>query len=220
MPAKVTDADDRGQAEQPDERRGSEPETRQTPNARMMPTSSTRKMKRERNCASRKSALAHRRRDHELQRLLEARVHDREADAPDAGAHQVHAEEARQQEVDVARALLVDADDARRRRVRPSRARAGSRRPLPAARGARRGASVSKRYTGPAPAGSSTSSEILPVRKAVQSRLAVGIHARLQRGRTFRAPAEIADAAGPSTTPTGSGIGRPCRGRRSRGRAP
>ena len=56
----------------------------------------------------------HRRRDQALQQVAVARHHQREADAPHPGAHQVHAEQTGHQEVDVARARLGDLTACRR----------------------------------------------------------------------------------------------------------
>ena len=53
-------------------------------------------------------AAPRRRGDQPLQQVAVARDDQREADAPHAGAHEVHAEQARHQEVDVARAGLGD----------------------------------------------------------------------------------------------------------------
>ena len=58
----------------------------------------------------------HRRRHQPLEQLLAPRVDDREADAPDAAAHDVHAEQAGNHEVDVARARLANERIARRGR--------------------------------------------------------------------------------------------------------
>ena len=49
----------------------------------------------------------HRRGDETLEQFLLARVDDREAEAPDAAAHDVHAEQAGHHEIDVARAVLA-----------------------------------------------------------------------------------------------------------------
>jgi hypothetical protein len=65
-------------------------------------------------------AAAHRRRHEALEQLLLARLHHREADAPDAAPQQVHAEQPRDEEVDVPRAGLGHALVAYGRRVRPA----------------------------------------------------------------------------------------------------
>ena len=64
--------------------------------------------------------LAHGGRDHQLQGFLQPRVDDRKADAPDPGSHEVQAQDARQEEINVARAFLVNSNLARGRRVAPS----------------------------------------------------------------------------------------------------
>ena len=66
---------------------------------------------------------SHRRSDEELEELAGALLDEREADRPHAGAHEIHAEEARHQEVDVARAALGHLEHLRRRSGRFCRRR-------------------------------------------------------------------------------------------------
>ena len=58
----------------------------------------------------RKSALLHRRGEEPLEQLAHAHVDGHEADAPQAAAHEAHAQQARHQKVDVPPARLVDFD--------------------------------------------------------------------------------------------------------------
>ena len=120
---------------------------------------------------SRKSRAAHRRGDEALEQLARAHLDDREADAPQAARHQVHAEQARDEEVDVARAGLGHA-----RVVRPAVGIDAARGALQgvvddaaradAALGARRVEAVGARR---AP-GATTTSATLPVRSACARR--------------------------------------------------
>src|SRR2546422_5289437 len=55
-----------------------------------------------------------------LQQLLGARLHDREAHPPQAASHEVHAEKAGDEEIDVARPRLRDALVAHHRGIGPA----------------------------------------------------------------------------------------------------
>ena len=103
--------------------------------------------------ASRKSLAPHRRGQEPLEQLADPHIDDHKADAPQAAAHQAHADHAGQQEVDVPRAgLLVDASTVAaaagriraaqqgtpRRRSGPGRLRSDAARPRAGSRRCRR----------------------------------------------------------------------------------
>src|SRR6266705_3175277 len=110
-------------------------------------------------------ALAHRRRHVALQQLLGARLHDREAHPPQAASHEVHAEEAGDEEIDVARPRLRDALVAHHRGICPT-VRALHRRvhleAREAALGAGRVVAVHDRITGRHAEGDATGAKLEP----------------------------------------------------------
>ena len=144
-----------------------------------------------------------------LEQLAVARDHQREADAPHARAHEVHAEQARHQEVDVARAGLGHA------RVRPaSKASCAAGRALQRgvdrqARGAALGLRAGRRSR-PAGRRPSTTSDDPAAGAAPRAPRRAGEHARLQARRRARASGRAAlSARGPATTADRQRVRRP-----------
>ena len=90
--------------EQRDERSAQRHPEHERAEAEQQPTSITSRVSRERTKEARILRPRHRCRDQTLEQpLLPARIHDGEAQAPDPAAHQVHTQQPRHQEIDVAR---------------------------------------------------------------------------------------------------------------------
>ena len=133
----------------------------------------------------------HRRRDQPLQQLAPPRVDDREADAPDRAAHQVHAEQSRHEEVDVARARLAHQLVVRGDRIRaPGAAAARPCRHACARRALRGSCRRSGRRREPS-AGRSTSNAIFPSRSARRPSSTVENGSTVERGSRARTPSRV-----------------------------